>query len=66
MITIKVVNTSEDKKKRQLEPVLKQYLAKFDIKPSRLVLSVLALCEKREYSATGMENNLRLFVKSQM
>ena len=37
-------------------PVLKWYLEKFDIKPSRLVLSVLAWCEKEAYSATGMEN----------
>ena len=46
--------------------VLKQYLEKIDIKPSRLVLSVLAWCEKKAYSETGMENNLRLFVKSQL
>ena len=47
-------------------PVLKYYLEKIDIKPIRSVLRVLAQCEKQAYSATGMENNLRLFVKSQM
>ena len=36
------VNTCEDKKRKQIVPVLKQYLEKFDIKPSRLALSVLA------------------------
>ena len=41
--------------------VLKWYLEKFDIKPSGVVLSVLAWCEKEAYSVTGMENNLRLF-----
>ena len=36
-------------------PLLKKYLGKFDIKPSRLVLSILALIEKEAYSATGIE-----------
>ena len=62
----KAVNTCEDKKRRQIVPILKKYLEKFDIKPSRLVLSVLAWCENEAYSETGMENNLHLFVKSQM
>ena len=39
-------------------PVLEEYLEKFNIEPSRLVLTVLVLCEKEAYSATGMENNL--------
>ena len=43
--------------------VLKEYLDKFDIKPSRLVLSVTAWCEKEAYSRTEMESNLHLFVK---
>ena len=30
-------------------PVLKQYLIKFDIKPSRLVLRVLAYCENHTH-----------------
>ena len=36
----KSVNTCEDKKMRQIVPVLKECLDKFDIKLSRLVLSV--------------------------
>ena len=35
----KTINTCEDKKKRQTVPVSKQYVEKFDIKPSRLHLS---------------------------
>ena len=61
-----MVNRCEDKKRRQIVPVLNHYWVKFDIKPSRLVLSVLVWCEKQTYSATGMENNMRPFVKSQM
>ena len=48
------MNTCEDKKRRQIVSVLKQYLEKIDIKPSRLVLSVLAWCDKEAYSETGM------------
>ena len=59
----KAVNTCKDKKRRKIVHVLKEYLDKFDIKPSRLVLSVTVWCEKEAYSATGMENNLHLFVK---
>ena len=66
LLNSNVVNTCEDKKMRQIVPVLKYYLEKIDIKPIRSVLRVLAQCEKQAYSATGMENNLRLFVKSQM
>ena len=62
----KLVNTCEDKKRRQVVPVLEKYLEKFDIKNSRLVLSILAWCEKKAYSATGMDTNLRIFLKSQM
>ena len=45
----KVLNTCEDKKRRQIVPVLKEYLEKFDIIPSMLVLSVLAWSEKEAY-----------------
>ena len=51
----KKVYTYKAKKRRQLVPLLKKYLGKFDIKPSRLVLSILALIEKEAYSATGIE-----------
>ena len=44
-----MVNTCEDKKRGQIDPVLKSYLEK----------SVLAWCEKEAYSVTGMKNNLR-------
>ena len=45
--------------------VLKQYLQKCDIKPSRLVFSILNLkYENEAYSATGMEKKLRLFFES--
>ena len=47
-------------------PAWKWCLEKFDIKPKRLVLSFLICNKKEEYSATGIENNLRLFVKSRM
>ena len=43
-----------NKKMRQIMPVLKQYLGKFDIN-SRLVLSVLTWCEKETYSADVVE-----------
>ena len=43
---------------RQIVPVSMLYLEKFDIKPSRLVLSVPACCRKDAYSMTVMENNL--------
>ena len=45
----KVVNTCEVKKRRQIVPVLKEYVEESDIKTSRLVLSVLAWCEKEAY-----------------
>ena len=54
-----MVNTCENKKKRQIVPVLNNYLEKLGTKPNRLVLSVIAWCEKEAYSMTGMENNLR-------
>ena len=41
--------------------MLEKYLGKFDIKPWKLVLSVLAWSEKEAYAATEMENILRLF-----
>ena len=41
-----------------------EYVSKLDIKPCRLLLNALAWCEI--YSAIGMENNLRVFVKSRM
>ena len=50
----------------QIVPILKNYLEKLDIKPSRLVLSVLVWGEKEAYSATKMENNLRLLGKSRI
>ena len=60
-----MVNTFKDKKRRQIVLVLKQYLEKLDIKPSRSVLSILNLnYENEAYSATGMEKKLRLFFKS--
>ena len=37
---------------------------KFDIKPSRLVLSVLAGSEKEAYSATGMEDKFRVYLSN--
>ena len=48
----KAVNTCEDKKGRQIVPVLKSYLEKNHIKPTSLVLNALAWCEKKAYSAT--------------
>ena len=45
----KVVNTCDDNNRRQTVPVLKQYLIKLDIKPSRLVLRVLAWCENHTH-----------------
>ena len=54
-----MVNACENKKKRQIVPVLNKCLEKVGTKPNRLVLSVLASCEKEAYSMTGMENNLR-------
>ena len=62
----KAVNTCEDNKMSQIVPILKNYLEKLDIKPSRLVLSVLVWGEKEAYSATKMENNLRLLGKSRI
>ena len=44
-------------------PILKLYLLKFDIKPTRQGLRVLALCEKEVYSMIGMENNQRASVE---
>ena len=58
----KVVNVCEDKRRGKIVPVLKWYLEKFDIKSSRLVLSVPAWCENEAYLVTGMESNLRLVV----
>ena len=49
-----------------MPPVLKLYLENIDIKPSKLILNVLAWCEKEAYSASGMKNNLRIFIKSRM
>ena len=43
-----------NKKMRQIMPVLKQCLGKFDIN-SRLVLSVLTWCKKEAYSADVVE-----------
>ena len=42
MIAIKILKRYEDKKRMQIVPVLKPYLEKIYIVPSRLVLRVLA------------------------
>ena len=60
------LKTWKDQKRRQILSVLKLHLEKFDIKPSRLVLSVLTWCKKEVYSLTVIEKYLCLFVQSRM
>ena len=62
----KALNTCTDNKRKKSDSFKVIFGKKIILNCNRSILGILVWCEKKAYSATGMENNVRLLDKSRI